>query len=268
MVTSSLSRFKTRLVRDIALGLDRAEFWMHLARQEVSLQYARSAIGPFWVTLTMALQLVALTFLFTGLFGAPVEIIAPWVTIGVIVWTFMSASLNEAAGILPANKPYLLESESSITGFVVSVIVKNVIIAAHHSILIVIAFVWLAIPPSWTWAWLILALPVILVFTLGMGVILAIVTTRFRDIKRITESFLMIGFFLTPVLWRPQELVSNEFIATYNPFTHLIALVRDPLIGLSPDALAWTVSLTSTLVVVLIAVYAIARYRNKVQFWL
>ena len=105
-------------------------------------------------------------------------------------------------------------------------------------------------------------------FTLGLGVTLAIVTTRFRDVRRITESFLMIGFFLTPVLWRPQELVSNEFIATYNPFTHLIALVRDPLIGHSPDALAWTVSLTSTVVVVIIAVYAIARYRNKVQFWL
>lgn len=268
MSASTTHLFKANLVRDIKLGLDRMDFWMHLARQDVSLQYARSAIGPFWVTLTMALQLVALTFLFTGLFGAPVEIIAPWVTIGVIVWTFMSASLNEAATILPFNKPYLLESETSITGFVVSVIVKNAIIAAHHSILIVLAFFWLAIAPAWTWAWLLLSLPIVFVFTIALGIILAIVTTRFRDIQRITESFLMIGFFLTPVLWRPQELVSNEFIATYNPFTHLIALVRAPLIGQSPAPLAWTVSLASTSVLIVIAIYAIARYRQKVQFWL
>lgn len=268
MSETHFAQITTRFTRDISLGLDRMAFWMHLARQDVSLQYARSAIGPFWVTLTMALQLVALTFLFTGLFGAPVEIIAPWVTIGVIIWTFMSASLNEAATILPFNKPYLLEAETSITGFVISVIVKNAIIAAHHSILIVLAFIWLAIPPSWTWMWLFVSLPLIVLFTIGLGVALAIVTTRFRDIQRITESFLMIGFFLTPVLWRPQELVSNEFIATYNPFTHLIALVRDPLIGQNPTGLAWTVSLGSTAAVIIIAIYAIARYRNKVQFWL
>lgn len=258
----------SRLATDIALASKRMAFWLHLAHQDMTLQYARSAIGPFWITLTMALQLVALTFLFTGLFGAPVEIIAPWVTIGVIVWTLISASLNESATVLAFNKSYLLEAETSIVGFVFSVVVKNVLIMAHHCILIVLAFIWLSIEPSWTWAWVLVSLPLLVVFTIGLGIALAVFTTRFRDMKRVTESFLMIGFFLTPVLWRPQELITNEFVATYNPFTHLIAIVRQPLIGQVPDQLAWTVSLSATAVVWILAIYAIARYRDKVQFWL
>ncbi|MCR9271089.1 MAG: ABC transporter permease [Henriciella sp.] len=243
-------------------------FWRHLAHQDMTLQYARSAIGPFWITLTMALQLVALTYLFTGLFGAPVEIIAPWVTIGVIIWTLMSASLSESASVLSFNKSYLMEAETSISGFVMSIVIKNVMIAAHHSILIVLLFIWLAISPSWAWAWVLLSLPLIIVFTTGLGIALAIFAARFRDVKRVTESFLMIGFFLTPVLWRPQELVKNEFVATYNPFTHLIAIVRQPLLGQTPDALAWTVSIYSTVIVLALALYSIARYRTKVPFWL
>jgi len=258
----------SRLAADISLASQRMAFWFHLAHQDMTLQYARSAIGPFWITLTMALQLVALTVLFTGLFGAPVEIIAPWVTIGVILWTLISASLNEAATVLAFNKSYLLEAETSIIGFVFSVVVKNVIIAAHHSILIVLVFIWLSVAPTWTWAWVLLSLPLVIVFTTGLGIALAIFATRFRDIQRVVESFMMIGFFLTPVLWRPQELIRNEFVATYNPFTHLIAIVRQPLIGQIPDPLAWTVSLSATAVVLILAIYAVARYRDKVQFWL
>lgn len=258
----------TRFSDDIALAASRMDFWVHLAHQEMALQYARSAIGPFWVTLTMALQLVALTVLFTGLFGAPVEIIAPWVTIGVIVWTFMSASLNEAATILVFSKSYLLESKTSTSGFIFSVVMKNMMIAAHHSILIAATFLWLSIAPSWTWAWVLLSLPLVATFVAGLGIVLAFLATRFRDIRRITESFLMVGFFLTPVLWRPQELVKNEFVATYNPFTHLIAIVRDPLIGIAPTMFAWQVSMLSTIIVLAMAILSIALYRTKIPFWL
>lgn len=265
---SQLNVLWTRFSDDIALAASRMDFWIHLARQEMALQYARSAIGPFWVTLTMALQLVALTVLFTGLFGAPVEIIAPWVTIGVIVWTFMSTSLNESATVLVFNKSYILETKTSISGFILSTVMKNMMFAAHHSILIVATFVWLSIPPTWTWTWIILSLPLVVVFVTGLGIVLAFLATRFRDIRRITESFLMVGFFLTPVLWRPQELVKNEFVATYNPFTHLIAIVRDPLIGVAPTTFAWQVSVLSTIIVLVMALLSIALYRTKVPFWL
>ncbi len=265
---NAFQRFFVRLKRDGFGAWRKRQFWGHLASQDVNLQYARSLIGPFWLTLTMALQLVALTFLFTGLFGAPIEIVAPWVTIGVIVWTFMAASLNEATSVLVFNKPYLLEAEASVLGFVMAVVFRNLIVSLHHLILLVILCVWFALIPTQAWLWLLIAIPLLIVFTTSLSVILALATARFRDIQRIIENLMMVGFFLTPVLWRPQELVRNEFIATYNPFTHLIAIIREPLLGNAPTELAWLVSGWATLACVIGAIYAIGRYRNRLLFWI
>lgn len=262
-----LQRFGGRLKRDVVGAWQKRQFWQHLAAQDISLQYARSLIGPFWLTLTMGLQLVALTYLFTGLFGAPIEIVAPWVTIGVIVWTFFSSCLNESTSVLVFNKPYLLEADTSIIGFIAAVIYRNLIVALHHLVLLLILCVWFALVPNLAWLWLLVSIPLVVLFTFSLSLMLAIVTARFRDIQRITETVLMAGFFLTPVLWRPQELVRNEFIATYNPFTHLIAIVRDPMLGTSPAPLAWSVSLYATGICLLIAIYALGRFRNRLHFW-
>jgi homopolymeric O-antigen transport system permease protein len=263
-----VTRFFRRIRTDIVMARRNWGFWNHLAAQHISLQYARSLIGPFWLTLTMGMQIVALTYLFTGLFGASLEIVAPWVTVGVIVWTFFSTSLNDSASILIVSKPYLLESDSSILGFVTSVIVRNLIISLHHLILLGILCVWFALWPDLNWLWLGLSIPLVILFTLGLSVILAISTARFRDIQRITESILMVGFFLTPVLWRPQELIRNEFIATYNPFTHLIAIIRDPILGQTPSPLSWYISAIATAICLIGAVYALGRFRNRIHFWI
>lgn len=257
-----------RLRVDSIEAWKKREFWAHLASQHIRLQYARSVIGPFWLTLTMAMQLVALTYLFTGLFGASLEIVAPWVTIGVIVWTFFSGCMNDSASILIISKPYLLEAESAISGFVISVLLRHLLIAVHHLILLVIVCVWFGLAPDLNWLWLGVSIPLIIVFTFGISLILAIATARFRDIARITESMLMVGFFLTPVLWRPQELIRNEFIATYNPFTHFIAIVREPVLGNAIEPLSWLVCAVTAVLCLIGGIYALGRYRNRLHFWI
>ncbi|MEZ5947469.1 MAG: ABC transporter permease [Hyphomonas sp.] len=260
-------RFLRNLRIDFASAFHQSPFWSYQAYQKVRLQYAHSLIGPLWVTLTMAIQLIALTFLFTGLSGADLSVVAPWIAIGVIAWTFFSNSLNEAASVLLSNRGYFMEAETSIAGFVISILIKNTIIAAHHLILFAGLVVWFRLWPDTNWLWLLASIPVFFLTTASLALILAILTPRFRDLRPLTGNLLMVGFFLTPVMWRPQSLIKNEFIATFNPLTHLLAIVREPLLGHPPDQLAWVMAICLCLLSTGLAIFLLGAVRHRVTLW-
>lgn len=261
------ARFFRNIQNDITNALRQRTFWSYQAYQKVRLQYAHSLIGPLWVTLTMAIQLIALTYLFTGLSGADMSVVTPWITIGVIAWTFFSNSLNDAASVLLSHKGYLMEAETSITGFVFSILIKNAIIAAHHLILFAGLVVWFRLWPDVNWLWLLISVPVFFLTTASLSLILAILTPRFRDLRPLTGNVLMVGFFLTPVMWRPQSLLKNEFIATFNPLTHLLAILRDPLLGHPPGQLAWVMAISLCLLSTGLAIFLLGAVRHRVTVW-
>jgi ABC-type polysaccharide/polyol phosphate export permease len=45
-------------------------------------------------------------------------------------------------------------------------------------------------------------------------------------------------FLFTPVVWMPESLGDRAWLADLNPFTHYIALVREPLMGQMPPLLS------------------------------
>lgn len=265
---SPWKRFADILLTDLRIGIRQREFWLYQARQKLRLQYARSIIGPFWLTLTMLIQLVALTYLFTGLFGASIDLVAPWVTIGVIVWTFFSTSVNESTSTLIVHKPYLMEGEFSVSGFVFSALMKNVFVALHHFLLLIGLIIWFGLWPNANWLWLLVSLPVFLLTVASICIILAILTARFTDLRPLTENILMVGFFLTPVLWRPQSLLKNEFIATFNPLTHLLAIIREPLLGHAPEPLSWIMALCMCGLSLMVAVILLGTLRRRIALWI
>jgi hypothetical protein len=86
-----------------------------VARQDVKLRYARSVIGPLWITITMALYVVALGFVFGGLFGASIRDVVPWIALGMIAWNLLANILTEASVVLVQNRGLLLQAKLSVS---------------------------------------------------------------------------------------------------------------------------------------------------------
>jgi ABC-type polysaccharide/polyol phosphate export permease len=112
----------------------------NMARQDVKLRYVRSVLGPLWITITMAIYVVGIGFVFGGLFGASVREVVPWIAIGMIIWILLSNILNEASVVLVQHRALLLQAKLSVSMFVLLVLLRNAIISAHH----------MAIVPSFT----------------------------------------------------------------------------------------------------------------------
>lgn len=253
---------------DIGAGLARFELWRYLAMQDIRARYTRSLLGPFWITASMAVWVVAMTLVFGGLFGAPLSVIAPYISAGIILWTFLSAVFNESAACLIAYRGYILQSEIPTTTFVFLIMFRNLLVAAHHMAVLAVVLVVFEVWPNAHFFWLLIGLPLFLATCFGASLILALLTPRIRDLGPAVTSIMTIGFFLTPVMWRPSDLQKNDFIITINPFAHLLAVVRDPLLGAAPSMLSIQVAAACAAVTLAVGFAVLAATRKRVAFWL
>ncbi len=101
------------------------------------------------------------------------------------------------------------------------------------------------------------------------GLINAFVCTRFRDVQSLVVAVVGILFLITPIVWRPGMLPGNRrLIASVNPFTHYLAIMRDAFLGLPPSKTSWGVVLVITGLMVVVAYVSTRMTRGKLIFWL
>ncbi len=68
-----------------------------------------------------------------------------------------------------------------------------------------------------------------------MGLLLAMVSTRFRDMPQIVTAVLQLVFFLSPIFWIPTGKWANSPAVMANPFYYSIQSIREPLLhGMTP----------------------------------
>jgi ABC-type polysaccharide/polyol phosphate export permease len=65
-----------------------------------------------------------------------------------------------------------------------------------------------------------------------MGFFAAIAAARFRDIQQVIGTLLQLVFFVSPVIWIPNEMRgARSILLQSNPFYHLLEVTRQPLLG-------------------------------------
>jgi len=84
----------------------------------------------------------------------------------------------------------------------------------------------------------------------------------------IIGSVMMIAFFLTPVIWQPEQLGRNAVMLKYNTFYALLEIVRAPLLGHVPPAETWLAAVLYSIVLCGASWALFVRARGRVAFWL
>src|SRR5437667_12263712 len=81
-----------------------------------------------------------------------------------------------------------------------------------------------------------------------VGLLVGMVSARFRDVPQIIGNFLQVAFFITPILFKPEMLGQYHFLVDLNPLTHFIAILRAPLLGEAPRLANWLAVVSISLV--------------------
>jgi ABC-type polysaccharide/polyol phosphate export permease len=253
---------------DLELAQKQAPLVRHMAAQDIRVRYARTILGPFWITITLGLYIMALGFVFGGLFNTPLQTMLPWITLGLITFSFIANIVMEASTILINNKHLLLQTRMSFTVWVLFVTLRNLLVGAHHLVVFVLLVLLFRLEVSFTWLLIIPGIAIMTAFAFGLALLAAILSTRFRDVPPLIVNIYTIGLLAVPVLWRPADLQRYRGIADYNPVTYVMALVRDPLLGQVPDQTAYIIAIASAVVALALGFIALAFTRRRIMLWL
>ena len=131
-----------------------------------------------------------------------------------------------------------------------------------------VVFVVFEVWPGW---YGLLAIPGLLLWVidcLALTLLLGTFCARFRDILPIVSSVMQIAFFITPVIWKPEQLGGGQALLPYNPFFDLLDIVRAPLLGMAPSADTWLGAGLYSLVLWILAWGLFSRVRGRIAFWI
>ena len=124
------------------------------------------------------------------------------------------------------------------------------------------------IPVGWHILLFLPALALLVLNLAWMGMTTALLSTRFRDIPQVVASLLQVIFFVTPIMWSVNSLPSRPAFVHWNPFYHLLEIVRAPLLGQVPPTESWIVAMAMLAVGAPISVLLYRRSYSRVPFWL
>lgn len=255
-------------VRDIVDGAQLWHVWGTLGLNDIRQRYRRSKIGPFWLTISMAVMIASIGGLYAGLFRARVAHYLPHVAIGFVIWSFVSGLINEGCNSFIAGQSSIKQVRLPLSIYVYRVVWRNLLIFGHNLLIVLVVVLIFAIRPGWI---ALLAMPAIVILSLNgvwVGLLLGLFSARFRDVPQIVATAMQIVFFLTPIIWQPESLPGRALIVTFNPFFYAVELVRAPLMGTAPSLLSWVVVLAVTFVGAAIAIAMYGRYRRRIAYWI
>lgn len=256
-----------RAVADITEGLAQWRLWGLLGWQDIRQRYRRSMLGPFWLTLSMGINIVALGILYGKLFHIETHDYLPFLTLGFLAWGLISGVITDGCAALTTAETFIKQVKLPFSLHVYRVVWRNFIIFFHNLVVYFSVAAWFQIWPGLA---LLLFLPGIIVIVLNatwVGLLFGMMCARFRDVPQIIASLLQVGFFLTPIIWKPELLGDRIQLAYINPFFHFVELIRAPLLGTIPGQLTWITVSAITVAGWLLTFAVFCWLRARIAYW-
>ena len=255
-------------LRDIIDGCKLAPLWLRLGWEQTVSRFRRTVFGPFWLTANLLAISFALSVVFGILMGQDYRKTFAIIISGVLSWSLIGGVMSDAAGVFISSGGWMQTMRMPLTFYIFLMMTRDFInyLAQLIALWIVLALLRLGAPPTWQ---LLIGLPIVLVNMSLLSMIIAMPSTRFRDINQTVGFATQILFFITPVFWVPTQAHGRSaLIYQLNPFAHLLELIRQPVLGYSPALIHYEWAAGITVVLFATCFTMLALFRKRVVFWL
>lgn len=254
--------------RDIADAIKLAPVWFHAGNIDVIWRFRRTVLGPFWHTLGLAAFVLVIGTVWSVMLRQDPVSFFRYISVSLIVWTLIATMITEGSGIIIAGQSTALSMRYPYVAFAFAHVWRALLLFAHHFVLYFAILVFTLFSPGWT---VLLALPgLVLVAANGvwMSLLVGMLSLRRRDLIPAVASGMQIMMFVTPIFW-PKDLLGSElaFAADFNPFYHLVKIVRDPLLGTVPPIVTWIWVIGTLIAGSTFTLWFYGRYRNRLPYW-
>ena len=254
---------------DVIAGIRAVDIWGRLGWRETKRRYRRTAFGPFWTTLSLAFFVTSLGLVWSNLWHKDPKTFLPYLTSGMLCWVFFVAICTEGCGSFCGYEKLIKQLRISYTLLGSAVVWRNAIVFLHNIIIYILVAVYGGIPITSASLLVIPGFGLLCLNGLWIVVVLGTICARYRDFQQLVANILQVSLFLTPIFWSPDQLSGRAVLfAQFNPLYHLIAIVREPLLGQAPTLINWLAVGVITVVGWLVTFQLLTRLRHRIVYWL
>ena len=245
--------------------------WYLFGMQNIRAAYSRSRIGQFWISLLFLIMVVSLGVIYSTLWQSRIDEFLPFFALSQMIWLFMSGVTQGSSTAYQVYAGHIKTQYQPTTLFVFAIIFRHLVVMLHNAVVVAAVFLYFLKPLHWT---AILALPGLVVLIANcywIALVNAFVCARFRDIPAVVTSLVQIAFFVSPILWPPSAIKNPDLrviLVDLNPVANLVAIVRDPLLGLVPSMPVYVFSALFTFFGLSVAGFVFAKTHRRLVYWI
>lgn len=208
-------------------------FALHnLVLKDFRVRYRNMSLGMLWSLLNPLVMLGVLVFVFSYIFPQPESRTFPiFILIGLVFHNFLSLSVSAATNSIVENASLIKKLHFPRLIIPLAVVLSQAIHIAIQTALVFLFILLFRLPVTPAIFWLAVALLVAMVFILGLCLICSALDTYYRDVLYISQSALIVLFWLSPVFYPLSMVRANLppwFYALYllNPLAGCIDVAR------------------------------------------
>ena len=208
-------------------------------RRNFVSQYKQTILGPLWAIIQPLLTTVVFTVVFGRLAGLAADGVPSFLFFmsGNIAWQYFANCLTQTADTFTGNAAILGKVYFPRVVVPISTVMTNLIsfLIQFVMFLVFLAVYWAkgAVNPTWYAFMLPLLLVQMAMLSLGVGIIISSLTTKYRDLKMLVGFGVQLWMYGTPVAY-DIGIIPQKFMSVYmlNPMTPIINTFRTAFLGL------------------------------------
>ena len=256
---------------------DRESFWekrrqqlfiiRELTAREIKRRYARSYLGIIWSVLNPLLNMIVMSLIFSYMFSKNIDNFPVYYLVGTTLWTLFKTATETSMTALVDNKQLLIKAKLPKYTFVISRIYTSLVNFLYTLIPLIAILIFFKVRITWKAVLFLPDLLLVLLFSIGMGLIMSIIYVYFADVKYLYEIFLTIWMYLSAIFY-PAECLPEmmQQVISYNPLFLAIDIARYTMIyNTLPYYTEWIKLGAFSLVVFGLGILIFRKYENKIM---
>ncbi len=208
--------------------------WLWVPWMELKLRYRRNKLGPFWLTIGLGVTASMISVVYGAIFNNPLHEVLPTTVTGLICWSLISGGVLSGC-VCYVNGASLIKGGNCLPEiFPFKEVINNLLIFAHNLLVLLVVYAFFPDYLNWHIVLFIPNLALICVLLVVWGQIIGFVNARFNDIYPLLTNLMSALIFITPIMFKPSLLAKQSYLVDFNPFFHIVQILRQPLLGELP----------------------------------
>ena len=236
-----------------------------LIKRDISGKYKDSTLGLFWSFLNPLLSMIVLTIVFSTFFGRTIENFPVYLLSGKLVFDLFANATTGAMDSIKGNSEIIKKIYVPKYMFAVGIVCSEFINFLISLVVLIAVMIVTGAPFYISLLYSPIPLFFLLVLTMGVGLILATLTTFFTDIKYLYGVLIMLLSFMTPLFY-PIEIIPEQFLFFFkiNPLYAAVSSFRDiVLYGAFPQTKFLLYLIITSIFALVLGIYLFYRYQDE-----